>query len=75
MALNPRKITAPDTWDGDWSKLPGTLTARHMAAIFGVGVDTIWDRIQQRRIAVSPISWVPPYRWLRDVVRRQLEGL
>ena len=61
-------------WDGDWSKLPGTLTAEHMAAILGVRVDTIWDRIQQRRIEVSPVTWVRPYRWLRDTVRKQLEG-
>jgi hypothetical protein len=74
MPLNPRKLAAPQPWDGDWSKLPGTLTARHMASILGVTVDTVWDQIQERRIVVSPISWVPRYRWLRDVVRRQLEG-
>ena len=72
MALNPRKLAAPEPWDGNWDALPGTLTARHMAAILGVGVDTIWDRIQQRRIEVNPIRWVPPYRWLRDRVRKEL---
>lgn len=61
-------------WDGDWNKLPGTLTAEHMALILGVRVDTIWDRIQQRRIEVSPVTWVRPYRWLRNTVRKQLEG-
>jgi len=61
------------TWDGDWNALPGTLTAKHMAAILGVTVDTVWDRIQQRRIEVNPIRWVKPYRWLRDRVRKELD--
>lgn len=61
-------------WDGDWNTLPGTLDAKHMAAILGVSVKTIWDRIQERRIEVNPITWTRPYRWLRNTVRKQLEG-
>lgn len=74
MALNPRKITAPDTWDGDWSKLPGTLNARHMAAICGVGVDCIWDRCQARRMRPRPIAWMRPYRWLKASVEAELSA-
>ena len=62
------------TWDGDWSKLPGTLDCKHMAAILGVSVETVWDRIQERRIDVRPVSWVRPYRWMKSLVRKQLEG-
>jgi hypothetical protein len=72
MALNPRKQTANPVWDGNWDALPGTLTARHMAAIFGVTLDTIWRQVGDRRIAVAPMRWVKPYRWLRDRVRKEL---
>lgn len=72
MALNQRKQTANPTWDGDWSKLPGTLNTRHMAAVLGVTLDTVWRRIEQRRIDVSPMSWVPPYKWLKTKVQKEL---
>lgn len=75
MALNPRKLPTSPTWDGDWDALPGTLDTRHMAAILGVTLDTVWRRIEQRRIEVNPIRWVPPYRWLRNTVKKQLEGV
>lgn len=64
----------PIVWDGDWSKLPGTLTCKHIAAIEGVGVDAIWDRIQKRTMRPKPLRWWKPYRWLRDHVRAELEG-
>lgn len=72
MALNPRKAK-PVQWDGDWSKFPPTLTARHMAEIEAVQIDTIWDRIQRRTMQPKPLRWWKPYRWLRDQVRAELE--
>ena len=72
MALNPRKAK-PVAWDGDWSKFPPTLTARHMAEIEAVQIDTIWDRIQRRTMQPKPLRWWKPYRWLRDQVRAELE--
>lgn len=72
MALNPRKL-APVIWDGDWSKLPGTLTARHMAAIEGVTIGTIWDRIQKRTMRPAPDRWWRPYRWQKSRVQAEYE--
>ena len=74
MAKRARSPKAPPfVWDGDWSKLPGTLNARHMAAIEGVQPETIWDRIQRRTMHPKPLRWWRPYRWLRDQVRAELE--
>lgn len=74
MALNKRK--AVDViWDGDWSKLPGTLTARHMAAICGVKVDCIWDRCASRRMRPVPDRWSRPYRWQRTRVQAELNAV
>lgn len=72
MALNPRKLK-PIVWDGDWSKLPGTLTTRHMAAICGLNPQTILCQVRERRIISNPLRWIPPYRWLRESVRQQME--
>ncbi len=72
MALNPRKL-APVQWDGDWSKLPGTLTTRHMAAICGVTRETVLAQVRERRVIANPMRWIPPYKWLRESVRQQLE--
>ena len=71
MALNPRKATAFE-WDGDWSKLPGVLTARHMAAVCGVQTECIWDRIQRRTMRPKPDTWMRPYRWQRNRVMAEL---
>lgn len=71
MALNKRKRQGPFTFDGDWSKLPATLDAHHMAAIEGVTVDTIWDRIQDGRMTPAPIRPWRPYRWDRSVVQAE----
>ena len=75
MALNKRK--RPDfTWDGDWSKLPGTLNARHMAAIKGVKVDAIWDRCQRRTMRPKPDSWSDArYCWNKVRVQAELNAL
>jgi predicted DNA-binding transcriptional regulator AlpA len=73
MALNPRKAQ-PVIWDGDWSKVPATLDARWMAAIEGVSVETIWDRIQQGRMVPAPVRPWRPYRWDRSVVQAERIG-
>lgn len=67
-----RKLS-PIVWDGDWSKLPGTLTTRHMAAICDVHPQTVLAQVRERRIIANPVRWIPPYRWLRDRVRQQME--
>ena len=70
MPLNRRKA-APFIFDGDWSKLPATLTARQMAAIEGVTIDTIWARIRESRMTPPPIRPWRPYRWDRSVVQAE----
>lgn len=77
----PRAIVTPRSrrkakrpgfeWNGDWNALPATLNAHHMAAIEGVTVDCIWDRIQRRTMRPKPVRWMRPYRWDRSVVQAE----
>lgn len=72
MALNTRK-SDPFVWDGHWNSLPPVLTSRHMAAILGVGVECVWDRIQRKTMRPKPDRWSRPYRWLRNRVQVEIE--
>lgn len=74
MPLNPRKAD-PFVWDGNWDTLPAVLDARIMAAICGVQVECIWDRIQRRTMRPKPDRWFRPYRWLKSRVRAEMESV
>lgn len=74
MPLNPRRAE-PFIWDGDWSKLPGVLTSRHMAAIKGVSVDRIWDLCAARSMRPKPDTWLRNYRWQKARVMAEMQAL
>jgi hypothetical protein len=65
----------PAPWDGDWSTLPATLKCRHMAAIKGVKVDAIYDRLQHKTMRPKPDSWLRPYSWQKARVIAELRAL
>lgn len=71
MALNARK-GQPFVWDGTWESLPPVLDARIMAAICGVGIECIWDRIQKRTMRPKPDRWFRPYRWQKARVQAEI---
>ena len=75
MALNRRKGSATVVWTGDWSHFPAVLTAQHLAAIQGVGVECIWDRCQRRTMRPRPDSWsAPRYRWQKSRVQAETDA-
>ena len=57
----------------DWDALPVLLTAKHMAELQHVSIDTIWDRIQKRTMRPAPVEWRRPYFWNKDHVREHFE--
>lgn len=73
MAL--RRKAQPFVWDGDWSSLPPVLTSQHMAAICGVGVECVWDRLQRKTMRPKPDRWSRPYRWQRNRVQAELAAV
>lgn len=74
MALNSRKKEA-FVWDGNWDSLPPVLTSRHLAAIKGVTVETIWDHLQAKTMRPKPDFWSRPYRWQKARVMAALAAV
>jgi len=57
----------------DWSGLPLTLTAHHIAAIYGLHVKTVRVKAAAGDPGLPLPAFDKPWRWRRDDVRRHYE--